>query len=106
MGSPCSDAVSLSKRTTSISSASSGMVERTKVRVEMITTVIDVNAHICEYQHSALFAQDTIVLRLTLAANEVSGYSVKFHKYFRTFSLIFHIPPFAILTEFLLLFHL
>ena len=101
MGSPCSDAVSLSKRTTSISSASSGMVERTKVRVEMITTVIDVNAHICENRQSALFAQEAIVLRLTLAANEVSGYSVKFHKYFRTFSLIFYILPFAILTELL-----
>ena len=80
------------------------MVERTKVRVEMITTVIDVNAHICENRQSALFAQEAIVL--TLAANEVSGYSVKFHKYFRTFSLIFYIPPFPILTEFLLLFHL
>ena len=49
---------------------------------------------------SALFAQEAIVLRLTLAANEVSGYSVKFHKYFRTLSLFF-IPPFAIITEFL-----
>ena len=42
---------------------------------------------------SALFAQEAIVLRLTLAANEVSGYSVKFHKYFRTLSLFFLFLP-------------
>ena len=61
MGSPCSEAVSLSKRTTSISSASSGMVERTKVSVEMITTVIDVNAHICENRQSTLFSDDHLM---------------------------------------------
>merc|ERR1711899_631430 len=56
--------VSLSKSIVSMAGVSSGIVERTKVTVERTTTDIEVKANI-------------------LAQTEVSGYSVRFHKYFR-----------------------